>query len=179
MYDNKVAFRYAKSLFDVALSNQNLEEVYNDMVNFAATCSENKELAPALKSPIVTSKQKSNLLLKVFASYEKEILNFFELVASKNRAGVLPHIAAQFISLYNEHNGILEVSVSSAQALTDKERKDIIAYLEKQTGAKDIKMAETVDSSIIGGLVIKYGDSLIDSSVLSQINNIKKELQIV
>lgn len=179
MSDNKVALRYAKSLFDVAISNGNLEEVYLDIINFEATCNEHKELAPTLKSPIVSSRQKSNLLLKVFASYEKEILNFFDLVATKNRAGVLPQIAARFVTLFNEHKGILEVNVSSAQALTEKERKHIVAYLEKETGANDIKIAETVDPTIIGGLIIKYGDSLIDSSISSQINNIKKELQIV
>lgn len=179
MSENKVAYRYAKSLFDVANSAKNVEKVNQNMIDFVTTCNENEELKKVLKSPIVTSKEKSNLLSTVFASYEKVVIEFFELVVSKNRAGNLPQIASNFEHLYNEYNQIVAVDVQSAQALTEGERKEVISYLEKQTGAKEIKIAEQINPDLMGGLVIKYGDSLIDSSVSSQIKNLKKELQII
>jgi len=179
MSDNKVAYRYAKSLFEVANSANNVEAVYQNMLDFQATYKENDDFKLALKSPIISSAQKSNLLSKVFASYEKIVVDFFNLVASKNRAGSLPEMASQFVALYNEFNQIVAVDVQSAQALTEGERKEVISYLEKQTGAKEIKIAEEINPDLLGGLVIKYGDSLIDSSVSSQIKNLKKELQII
>lgn len=179
MSDNKVALRYAKSLFDVAEADNGIEQIQQNMLDFEETCSSNEELVQALKSPIVSVQQKQGLLSKVFASYQKEVISFFELVASKNRAGYLPQIAAQFKALYNQSKQIIEVDVQSAQALTETEKKDVISFLEKETGAKEIKLTEQINPELLGGLVIKYGDSLIDSSVLSQIKNLKKELQIV
>ncbi len=179
MSDNKVAYRYAKSLFEVAKSAKNVEAVNQNMVDFQITCKQNIELKNVLKSPIVSSEQKSNLLSTVFASYEKVVIDFFSLVVSKNRAGSLPQIASKFEDLYNEYNQIVEVDVQSAQALTEGERKEVVSYLEKQTGAKEIKIAEQINPDLLGGLVIKYGDSLIDSSVSFQIKNLKKELQII
>ena len=179
MADNKVAKRYASSLFGVAQENNNLDAVSDDMQSLISACRENDDLLKTLHSPIVGASQKESVLRNVFASAQKETLSFFALLVEKNRTSYIVAIAQRFNQLCNDDKGIIEVSVQSAQKLADKDKKDLIAFLEKQTGAKDIALEESINPDLLGGMIVKYQDRLLDNSVLSQINNLKKELDIV
>jgi len=178
MSGNKIALRYAKSLFKVARENNILSDVMVNISLLKDTMDEHKDLVQALKNPIVSARQKEQILLQTFNAFNPTVLDFISLVVNKNRAEYMSEIATQFIALFNTHNQIVTAAVSSATALTDKEQKEVVALLEKRTGAKQINLTKIINPALIGGLVIQYGDSLLDSSVLSRINNLKKELQI-
>ncbi len=85
MSENKVAGRYAKSLFDVAVADNLVDPITDNMDDFLKTCEENPELIAKLKSPIVSSKQKSAFLVKVFTSCGKNVQSFFSLVIANTR----------------------------------------------------------------------------------------------
>jgi len=178
MSGNKIALRYAKALFKVANANNILTDVMDNMILLKSTMDEQKDLVQALKNPVVKASQKEQILLQSFKSFNPTVLDFMSLIVNKNRAEYMGEITAQFMELFNEQNLIVTAEVSSATALTDKEEREVIALLEKRTGAKQINLTKNIKSDLIGGLVIQYGDSLLDSSVLSRINTLKKELQI-
>ncbi len=178
MSNNKISFRYAKSLFDVVKANKTLEETIVAIYTFNKACNENRDLVLALKSPIITGTKKSNILKAVFTNFNSDLSNFMDMVILKKRAGNLQNIMKEFVNIYNAHNQILEAEVVSAIALSKDEIAQIIALLISKTGAKKINLTEKVNPAIIGGLIIKYGDLLMDSSISSEINNLKKALKI-
>lgn len=178
MAGSKVAIRYAVSLFEVAEESNNLKSVFDDMNNIIIANRQDGDLSKTLQSPIVPIAKKEGLLRSVFANAQQETLNFFSLLTAKNRASELINVANEFIELYNSKNGILEVSVKSASELNETEKTKLVDFLEKQTGAKEIALNITVDPQLIGGMVIQYADRLLDNSIMSQIKNLKKELDI-
>lgn len=178
MASSKVAIRYAVSLFDVALDADILEKVKANMQEIVEASESNEDFLKALKSPIVSSAQKATLLRTVFASSEKETLLFFDLITSKNRSSELIQVAKEFNNLFNNHNGIVEVNVETATELSDEKKASLTSSLIKQTGAKSIALNIKTNPDLIGGMVIKYGDRLLDNSISSQIKKLKKELEI-
>jgi F-type H+-transporting ATPase subunit delta len=178
MASSKVAARYAVSLFEVALEAGVLDKVNADMINVLDASKSNKDFIKALQSPVIPTSNKSALLKTVFSSSQKETTSFFDLITSKNRSSELLFVAQEFQNLYNSHNGIVEVNVETATDLSESKQNELTAFLEKQTGAKRIALNINTNPDLIGGMVVKYGDRLLDNSILSQINKLKKELDI-
>ncbi|HTM97675.1 MAG TPA: ATP synthase F1 subunit delta [Pedobacter sp.] len=176
---SKAASRYAKSLIDLSTEQNSLEEMKNDMVLFEQVVDNNSELEAILKNPIVPLDKKSGILNEVFGSKVHQITqSFLKLVVNKGRAGILFETSKQFIHQYNLIKGIVTAEVTSAIALTDDNRKEIVSLVQKELGANEVVVKEKVDEKLIGGFVLKVGDKQFDASIASGLNKLKREFAL-
>jgi F-type H+-transporting ATPase subunit delta len=176
MSEIRISSRYAKSLFDLAIEQNVLEAVHNDMLLFSNISAGNPSLAGLLKSPIIDGDKKLAVLNDIFSrSFNKLSLIFLSTLVKKRREKYLPGIAAEFLSFYKELNNIITARVTTATLISDDARKQIKENLQKQTG-KTIELETSVDPAIIGGIKIQVGDKLFDDSIARQLNNLKLHL---
>ncbi len=176
---SKAASRYAKSLIDLSTEQNALEEMKNDMVLFEKVVDDNSELEAILKNPIVPLDKKSGILNDVFGSKVHKITqSFLKLVVNKGRAGILFETSKQFIHQYNLIKGIVTAEVTSATALTDENRKEIVSLVKKELGANEVIVKEKLDDKLIGGFILKVGDKQFDASIASGLNKLKREFAL-
>jgi F-type H+-transporting ATPase subunit delta len=173
---SKAGARYAKSLIDLSTEQNALEEIKNDMVLFEKIVDDNSELEAILKNPIVPLDKKAGILNDVFGAKVHQITNsFLQLVVNKGRSAILFDTAKQFVAQYNAIKGIVTAEVTSAIALTDSSKAEIVALVKKEIGANEVIVKEKVDENLIGGFILKVGDKQFDASIASGLNKLKKE----
>jgi F-type H+-transporting ATPase subunit delta len=129
-----------------------------------------------LKNPIVPLDKKAAILNDVFGSKVHQITqSFLKLVVNKGRAGILYDTAKQFIEQYNHIKGIVTAEVTSAIALTDAAKTEIVSLVKKELGAKEVIVKEKVNENLIGGFILKVGDKQFDASIANGLNKLKKD----
>lgn len=176
---SKAGARYAKSLIDLSTEQNVLEQIKNDMVLFEEVVDNNSELEAILKNPIVPLDKKSGILNDVFGNKVHQITqSFLKLVVNKGRAGILFDTAKQFIEQYNHIKGIVTAEVTSAIALTDSAKAEIVGLVKKELGAKEVFVKEKVNENLIGGFVLKVGDKQFDASIANGLNKLKREFAL-
>lgn len=178
MSEIRIGLRYAKSLFDKANESNNLDKVATDVNVFLNTLADSRDLEVMLNSPVIKRDVKVSVLNSIFKSFQPDTLGFFELTVNKHREMFLQAAAQQFIVLYNSSKGIAIANVVSAVKLDDSTANKITDFVKTQTGKQKIELRQSIDKSVIGGLVISFEDKLYDTSINTQINKLKKELNI-
>lgn len=170
----QVASRYAKSLMDLAIERGVLEDVKKDIDQILATAASNRDFFLLLKSPIVSSDKKLNVLNALFSGSGHEIiLRFFEIVTRKNRADVLHETALEFVKQYNQNQGIQVAEVTTAFELTPDLKAQFKEIIQEISGLEKVELVEKIDSEIIGGFVLKVNDRRMDESISGKLNEIK------
>ena len=176
MKGSLAAKRYAKSLLSLALEQGAVDAVHTDMLLVRQAITDSKELKSLLVSPIVKSDKKTAILSEIFKGKISELSDkFIALVTSKGRESFLPSIAVAYEEAYRTHKNISTVEVTSAIALSEEQKKKILALAAKQ-GVENAEVVEKVDPSLIGGFVMRMGDRQIDTSISNKINALKQEL---
>ena len=175
MKGTKVAVRYAKALLEISIENKSIDSVLSDMQSLSKTINENHEFELLIASPIVNSSKKLEIFEKVFNSFEKISMSFIRLITKNGREVFLPLIAESFAAQVNELRGIIPMTLTSAIALDETTKKQIIAKVQEAVDGQ-LEIEEKIDESLIGGFVVRMGDTQIDASVLSQFNNLKQRL---
>ncbi len=176
---SKAGARYAKSLLDLSKERNAVEEVKDDMVFFEKVVDDNAELEAILKNPIVPLDKKQGILEGVFGARVHEITKaFLKLVVNKGRSAILFDTAKQFVAQYNAIKGIVTAEVTSASALTDANRTEIVNLVKKELAASEVVLKEKVNADLIGGFILKVGDKQFDASVASGLNKLKKEFAL-
>ena len=169
-----VAARYAKSLLDLAQEKGLTEKLYKDMQFFKKTVDQSRPLLLMLKNPIVRAEKKSAIIKAAFTSHLDPItMSFFQIIAKKNREGIMDDIANEFISQYDRMKGIEHATVITTMPLTDALRAEFKAIVAKTTGSKAVELEEKIDANLIGGYVLRVGDRQIDASLRNQINDLR------
>lgn len=177
MNGTKVAYRYAKSLLDVAVDQNILDKVYENMLMVKATLIENKDLAEYLSSPVVKSKDKIEVTKQVFSSETEELtLNFLNLIINNGREEVFGQIVKRFVHLYDETKGIEVAKVITAIGLTDSLKSKLKSHVIKLTG-KEVELEEEIDESLIGGYILKIGDYQYDASIKNNVQRLHREFK--
>ena len=175
MSELTVAYRYAKSLIDLAEEQNSLETIKQDMVFFVQTLKAHTELQAVLRNPIITHDKKTNILDSIFADKVNKVTTaFLNIMVRKSRAGILYHTAKEFLNLYNLKKNIVTAKVTSAAPLSAANRQQIIDDIKASTGGEVI-LNETVDAALIGGFLLTIGDRQIDTSVANNLQKLKKE----
>lgn len=171
-----VASRYAKSIFELALENNSSDKIQNDMVLIADTFENSKELLNLVKNPIIHASKKSEIFKSIFnGKIEAMSLAFIELIIKNSREVILPQITISYQELYKKHNNIVDVIIISAIPLTSEVKNKILSKLKiKYQGTLEI--IEKIDTSILGGFIVKIDGKQIDASVSSQLTNLKNVL---
>ncbi|NRF38839.1 MULTISPECIES: ATP synthase F1 subunit delta [Pedobacter] len=179
MSENKAASRYAKSLIDLSIEQNALEEIKNDMVFLEKVINDNSELEAILKNPIVPLDKKAGILENIFgAKVHKVTTAFMKLLVSKGRSSILFDTTKSFIAQYNAIKGIVTAEVTSAVELTPASRAEIIAIVKKEIGANEVVVKEKVNDKLIGGFILKVGDKQFDASISSGLSKLKKEFTL-
>ena len=174
MNENRAAIRYAKATLDYAVEKKAAEAVEKDMRTIAATISENKELQGLLESPIVNSEIKKNVLLEVFKDADEITKGLVQTMLDNKRIAMLQEVAYKYIIQYEKMKGEEVAYVTTAVPLTPELEKKILAQVTKATGNK-VTIENKVDESILGGFVLRVGDTQYDASIANKLNGLKRE----
>ncbi len=173
MIESRVAGRYAKSLLDLAREMGTLPAVAADMQLVADTLAASRELRVMLTSPVLKSDKKLAIITALFTGKMSEMsLKFFILLAQKGRDEELAGVADAFLAQYRTEQGIQQAHLTTATTLTPAQRAEFKRLAEEQTG-KQIELLEKVDSTLIGGFILRIGDRQIDDSVASSLQRLR------
>lgn len=176
MSDSIVAYRYAKSLIDLAAEKNVVDQVNHDMDFFITLCEENKQLIAVLKSPIVRHLKKLAILQSLFENKVHPVTyGIFTILTKKNRESLIYSLALEYKKLYNQLNGIQIAKISTATALTEDQRKDIVRQLTQDL-KKTIILKEEINQDLIGGFVLQVDDSRKDTSIRKKLNELALQL---
>jgi len=171
----EIAQVYARSLFEVAKEHDELDEVHEQLGEFADALDENRELQVFFFSPYFSSTEKKDGVQKVVVDGNEHFVNFLELVAERHRMPAIFRIRREFDGLWREENKLLEVRITSAVELDEDLVKTIGSRIEEQTGRR-IDLDANVDPDVIGGLVLRVGNMVWDSSVRGRLERLRKEV---
>lgn len=173
MSQQTVAFRYAKSLLDLAKEKNVEDKVYEDMKFFNQVCDENHQFFLLLKSPIVSHFDKLTILQKIFTGkVDPATMSIFEIITKKNREELLPYIAEDFLRQYELFKGIQKAFITTAAPLTDAQKAEFQKIVADSTG-KTVEIVEKIDETLIGGYILTVNDRQIDTSVKTKLNDLK------
>jgi F-type H+-transporting ATPase subunit delta len=172
--EETVAGRYAQGLYEVAEKKKEVDTLMQTVASLQLTLNEAPELAQMLSNPVIPTEQKTQLIDKIL---EKGTMNTMcNYLVDKQRIDVLPEIVGNFELLYNEKNKIEKIQVKSACPLTEDQLSQIGETVKGRTGAKSVKIAESIDESLIGGFIVSYGGQQIDLSIRSSLDAVRREL---
>ncbi|MCI2229504.1 ATP synthase F1 subunit delta [Polaribacter sp. MSW13] len=175
MKDARAALRYAKAILNLAKDSKEEAAVNDDMLFIATTISENDEFEVMLRSPIVKSSDKINVLNAIFEGKINNIsLGLFHLLESNKRIAMLGSIAKQYAIIYAFDNHMQEAKVTTAVPLTEEVEKAVLAKIIALTGEK-ANLVNVVNESILGGFILRVGDVQYDASISNYLNELKKE----
>ncbi len=173
MSEIRIAARYAKSLLDLASERGELDAVKGDMELISETCKGSRELVLALKSPIIKFDKKQAILRAIFSTKVNALtLSFLEILTRKNREPFLFEISKEFIAQYNLLKGIQKVQLYTPVQIDATLRQQFVHMVEERTG-KQAEIEEFVKEDLIGGYILRIGDTQIDNSVKSKLLKIK------
>ena len=169
-----IADRYASALYDLASEKKLVDPVLNDLSLFKNLLIENKDLNLIVKSPLVNSQDKLSILAELIKkiSANQITLTFFKVLEKNKRFSNLLSIINQFININSQKRGNVFADITSADELNDEKKINIKNQLKNILGNK-LSLSFDVDKNIIGGLIVKVGSKMIDTSLANKINKIK------
>lgn len=176
MLNIQLAKKYAAAMFELSEEENQISTHDSQLAQIDKLFADSQDLKAYMDNPQIKNAAKKDLLQKILGNdIAKSISNFLFLLIDKHRISLLPEIVSSFHAFANEMRNIQVVYVKSASALDNAQQTSLNKKLETITG-KTIEMKVTIDPAIIGGLIIKTGDRLIDGSVVGQIKSIKEQL---
>ncbi|MBC7784580.1 MAG: ATP synthase F1 subunit delta [Burkholderiales bacterium] len=174
--DKATLTSYARAILDLGDARGTTNELAEEIQGVAEVIRGDATFARYLGDPSVGSAKRADLIDAVFGgSLSGVLVAFLKLLNSKNRLGTFPGVAVAFKELLDARSGNVEVSVTVPQALSDAELEDVRRQISTKLG-KNAVVKQEVDESIIGGLILKIGDSMIDGSVKTQLETLKRRL---
>lgn len=176
MRPSTTARRYAEAAFQVAQQDGNVAD-WLRYLEEASDVLREQQIALYFKDPKHGTQQKLEKLDEVFGNYPEHVLNLMRVLIVNQRLGLLPQIAGEFSALDREARGVVDADVTVARPMTDDERAQIEKRLEAVTG-KQVELYPHVDPRILGGIVIRIGDRLIDASVAGRLQRLRQELAV-
>ena len=173
---SRVAIRYSKALFELALEKGQLPEIEQDLLLIKDQINQNDEFQKFLLNPLIQNKSKTDLLKKTFKDSVSDLtMNFLVLTSGKKRSEFIKEIIERFEVLALEHNEILSAQVFSAVPLSSEQTDAIRDRLMKKTG-KEVRLVEVVEKSLVGGFIVKIRDSVTDYSLKRQLERLREKM---
>ncbi|SDL57007.1 ATP synthase F1 subcomplex delta subunit [Franzmannia pantelleriensis] len=170
-----VARPYAKAAFEYARDHQALT-TWSEWLNALGQVVAHSELKKMLSSPTLTSARKVELLIEVAdIKLDDDARRFLETLASQDRLAALTSVATQFEALRADHEQRVDVTVVSAYTLEDKQQKKLASALKKRLN-REISITTQVDPALLGGVILRAGDTVIDGSVRGRLNRLREAL---
>ncbi len=172
---SRAAIRYATAILDLATDKGNVDAVLDDMKSISATLEGSKDLRNALQSPVIKEQDKRTVLKEVFSNTSNETRGLLDILMDNKRANILDKVANDFVSLYNKRKGLQEATVTTAVAITPELETKLLVKVTELTGSTEVVLENIVDENIIGGFVLRVGDTQYNASIASQLSKLKRE----
>ena len=174
------AGRYATALFEIAKDADTVAAVEADLDSLQTALDDSADLQGLISSPIHSRDSQAGVLATICAKMElgSMVSNTVALLAANRRLFVLSDMISQVKALAADDRGEINAEVKSAKKLTEAQSKALAASLKKSIG-KDVKVNVTVDENLIGGLIVKVGSVMVDSSLRSKLNNLQNAMKEV
>ena len=177
---SKIAAPYARALFDFSVEKNIMHQITADFQNLEIFLSESSELTEYLNNPIVSVDAKREILTKTLESQiNTETFKFLMVLINRDRINLLSSVITNYLELVYETASIKTIEVLTAFAFTNLQKNTLIQKLKELTNAREIRLIITVDSSLIGGFLIKTESKVIDFSVKNQLQGLAKHLDAV
>jgi len=171
----EIATVYARSLFEVAKEQGKLDLVREQLGQFADAVDQNRELALFFFSPYFSTEEKKAGLDRVVDGADPAVLNFLELLVEKHRMPALFRIRRELDTLWEHENKLLPVTITSAVELDEATVRSIGDAIGEQTGQR-IELTSRVDPDVLGGLVVRVGNSILDASIRNRLENLRRSV---
>ncbi|TKF16998.1 F0F1 ATP synthase subunit delta [Vibrio genomosp. F6] len=170
-----IARPYAKAAFDFAVEKGELDQ-WGQMLTFAAEVAKNDEIADLL-SGSVSAEQLSEIFIAICGEQFDEFgQNLIKVMAENGRLKAMPEVCEEFLMLKQEHEKKIDVEVLSAVELSEEQRTEISSKLEQRLERK-VQLNCSVDETLLGGVIIRAGDLVIDNSARGRLNRLSDALQ--
>ena len=171
----QVAEVYARALFEVASERGLLDVVREQLVQFADALSTNHNLQTFFFSPYLSTEEKKDGLSRLIEGAEETFMSFLETLVERHRMPEIFHIRGRYEELWDAEMKLLPVQVTSAVELDEAVVRDIGARIGAQTGNK-IELTSVVDPNILGGIVLRVGDFILDASIRNRLSQLRKQV---
>tara|TARA_B100001093_G_C26821755_1_gene1012180 strand:- start:761 stop:1360 length:600 start_codon:yes stop_codon:yes gene_type:complete len=169
-----ISERYSSALYELASDKKCVDDILDDFKKIEYVFKESSELKKVIKSPLVNSEEKLNILLKIFSQTTMNQLTttFLKVLDNNKRIPNLLTTILQFKKINSEKRGDISADITSANELSDEEKNNITNQLKNSLGQK-LSLNFDVDKTIIGGLIVKVGSKMIDTSIANKINKLR------
>ncbi len=171
----EIAQVYARALFEAAKEHDVVDEVRQQLDQFATAMNENRELAVFFFSPYFSSQEKKEGLERAVSGANELFMNFLEALVERHRMPVIFRIRERFESYWDEENRLLPVAVTSAIDLDPSIVDDIGKRIGEQTG-RNVELSSAVDPDILGGIVLRVGNFILDASIRNRLEQLRKQV---
>jgi ATP synthase F1 delta subunit len=171
----EIARVYARSLFEVAREHGKLDVVREQVGQFADALDENRELSIFFFSPYFSTQEKKDGLGRLLDGVDPTVANFLAVLVDNHRMPVIFRTRRAYDELWEEENRLLPVTITSAVSLDEATVRSIGDAIGKQTG-QHIDLTATVDPDVLGGLIVRVGNSILDASIRNRLENLRRSV---
>jgi F-type H+-transporting ATPase subunit delta len=166
---------YARSLFEVALEQGKLDVLREQLGQFADALDDNRELALFFFSPYFSTTEKQQALSRVLDGADPALLNFLGLLIENHRMPVIFRVRQQYEGMWDEQNRVLPVEITSAIELDQATTESLGKTIGERAGRK-VSLAAHVDPDILGGIVVRVGNSILDASIRNRLEQLRRHV---
>ena len=171
----EIAQVYARSLFEVATEQDKLDVVRDQLAEFAEAMDASHELRMFFFSPYFSTDEKQEGLRQTVTEADESFLNFLSLLLENHRMPVIFRVRREYDRLWREANHLLAVQITSAVELDPSVAERVGDEIGRQTG-RTVELTSAVDPEILGGIVVRVGNSIIDASIRTRLENLRKQV---
>ena len=172
---SRAAIRYAKAIYEIADEENFIKEIFNDMIRINKLNRDSSDFKNLLSNSIIDNFDKKKAILSLLEKKNSITEKLLDLLIHNKRVAIISDIASCFIHLYNKNNNIKEAIVITASPIDKDLEKKVLSQI-KIPAAKSINLINLVDSSIIGGFIIRYDGKEYNASIKQNLKNLKTEL---
>jgi F-type H+-transporting ATPase subunit delta len=171
-----VSTTYAQALFEVALELDNLDQIRDELGFINETFKTHPEFYEVFRTPKINKEERKDIITNVFGDkVSKEVMNFMKILIDKRRGAAVSGIYSEYVTMVDEKKGVVKAVVESAIELTSEEQIALTEKLAKVT-QREVRLTCVVKPEVIGGLIVRIGDKVIDGSVKSRLDIMKDNL---
>jgi ATP synthase F1 delta subunit len=171
----EIAQVYARSLFEVAQDQGLLDELRDELAVFTDALSANRQMAIFFFSPYFSSEEKKDGLRRAVRGANPYLMNFLDALIERHRMPAIFRIRARYQELWDAAKQLLPVQITSAVPLGQDTVQSVGATIGEQTG-KEITLSSTVDPEILGGIVLRVGNFILDASIRSRLDQLRRQV---
>ncbi len=173
---DKISTEYAEALFELALEQGRTEEIYKELCLLDSLFLENPEYIELLGAPDIEPKERLELVGVALGSFDELTLNFVMLLVEKGRIALIHTCIREYERLFNASRKAMVVTVISATELNKEQKQKIITSLERKYGCR-IELSCEIDENILGGIIIKTEDAVLDGSLKKKLRDVKEVIR--